>query len=67
MTQTGFWQMGGFAFYVWSAYGAAALVFAWNLLAPRVRRRAVLRELAEFSDADDDENQAAQGADGKAS
>lgn len=42
-----FWAMGGFAFYVWSAYGLAALVLGWNLLSPRLRRANILRELTE--------------------
>lgn len=51
MTHPGFWAMGGYAAYVWPAYGAGLLVFAWNLLAPVLRRRALLRELTE--DAED--------------
>ncbi|HEU0195890.1 MAG TPA: heme exporter protein CcmD [Nevskiaceae bacterium] len=50
MTHDGFWQMGGFAFYVWSVYGLAAVVFAWNIVAPYLRRRALVRELSEFED-----------------
>ncbi|HEU0276319.1 MAG TPA: heme exporter protein CcmD [Rhodanobacteraceae bacterium] len=42
-----FWHMGGFAFYVWGAYGAAVAVFAWNLVMPRLRRRALRRALSE--------------------
>ncbi|MDN5873474.1 MAG: heme exporter protein CcmD [Sinobacteraceae bacterium] len=66
---SGFWQMGGFAFYVWSAYGAAVLIFAWNLLVPRLRRRALLRELVEYEDADDAESRAGRSvpASGKVS
>ena len=36
--------MGGYAFYVWTAYGAAFVVLALNLAAPIVRRRRLLRE-----------------------
>ena len=32
-----FWNMGGYAIYVWGSYAAALAVFAWNLLAPRLR------------------------------
>jgi heme exporter protein D len=42
-----FLNMGGYAFYVWGSYGAGALVFGWNLLAPALRRREVLRRLAD--------------------
>ena len=40
-----FWEMGGYAVYVWGSYGAAVAVFAWNLLAPRLARRALRRRL----------------------
>ena len=36
--------MGGHAFYVWTAYGAAFVVLALNLAAPIVRRRRLVRE-----------------------
>ena len=39
-----FLHMGGHAFYVWTAYGAAFVVLALNLAAPIVRRRRLLRE-----------------------
>ena len=42
-----FWDMGGYALYVWGSYGAALAVLAWNLIAPRLARRAVLRKLRE--------------------
>ncbi|MGH8541871.1 MAG: heme exporter protein CcmD [Stenotrophobium sp.] len=38
-------NMGGYAGYVWSSFGVTALVLAWNLLAPRWRRTAILKEL----------------------
>ena len=44
-----FWEMGGYAFYVWGSYGAAVAVFAWNVIVPRLERarlRAALREEA---------------------
>jgi heme exporter protein CcmD len=39
-----FFAMNGYGFYVWSAYGAAALVLAIELLTLRSRRRTVLLE-----------------------
>ena len=39
-----FLHMGGYAFYVWTAYGAAFVVFALNLAAPILRRRRLVRE-----------------------
>jgi heme exporter protein D len=41
-----FWDMGGYAIYVWGSYGVAAAVFAWNLIAPRLRRREILKQLS---------------------
>ncbi|TXH03652.1 MAG: heme exporter protein CcmD [Nevskiaceae bacterium] len=38
--------MGGYAVYVWGSYGLAAAVLAWNLLAPRLRRHDILKELS---------------------
>ena len=38
-----FLSMGGYAFYVWTAYGAAVLVLALNLAAPIVRHRRLVR------------------------
>ncbi len=40
-----FWNMGGFAFYVWTSYALAALVLSANILAPLMRRRTVQRQL----------------------
>jgi heme exporter protein D len=42
---TEFLSMGGYAVYVWGSYAATAVVFAWNLAAPWLRRRALRREL----------------------
>ena len=41
---TTFFAMNGYGFYIWSAYGAAALVLAIELLTLRSRRRSVLLE-----------------------
>lgn len=40
-----FIAMGGYAPYVWSAYGIAAVVLVVNVLAPLHRRRQLLEEL----------------------
>lgn len=40
--------MGGYALYVWSAYGVAAIVLAAELLQLAARRRAVLRRLHQM-------------------
>ncbi|WP_348760535.1 heme exporter protein CcmD [uncultured Salinisphaera sp.] len=47
-----FWAMGGYASYVWSAYGIAAVVIVANIAVPFVRHRALLRRIRreEFID-----------------
>jgi len=39
-----FFAMNGYGFYIWSAYGAAALVLVIEILALRARRKSVLEE-----------------------
>jgi heme exporter protein D len=41
-----FLHMGGFAFYVWGAYGLALLVLIANVLAPWFCRRKFFRDAA---------------------
>ena len=41
---TDFFAMNGYGFYVWSAYGVAALALVVEVVALRSRRRAVLEE-----------------------
>jgi heme exporter protein D len=43
----GFWHMGGYALYVWSAYGVTAVVLAAELLQLVARRRAALERLRQ--------------------
>lgn len=40
-----FFSMGGYAFYVWTAYGITAVVLLLNLLLPIVQRKQFLRQL----------------------
>jgi heme exporter protein D len=42
-----FFDMGGYAFYVWGSYGAALAVFAWNVAAPRLERARLRRRLRD--------------------
>lgn len=48
--------MGGYAFYVWSAYVVVGVVLAANLIYPLRRRRVLLRQISKLSlpDAIDD-------------
>lgn len=47
-----FWNMGGYAFYIWTSYAAALVVFVWNWLAPRAQHREILRMLRENKSAE---------------
>ncbi len=44
-----FLYMGGYAFYVWTAYGIALVVMVANLLWPRRRERQLLRSIARLA------------------
>ena len=39
--------MGGYAFYVWTSFGIAAVIYAWNAVAPRLQRRDIEKRLSE--------------------
>lgn len=41
-----FWNMGGYAAYVWSAYAVALVLLAGNLIAPLQHHRRLLQRLA---------------------
>lgn len=41
-----FFEMGGYAFYVWTSYGLALIVLVANLIAPVLQRRKLLGEIA---------------------
>jgi heme exporter protein D len=42
-----FLHMGGYGAYVWGSYGVVAIVLAGNLVAIRIRRRTVVRAIAQ--------------------
>ncbi|SEQ60815.1 heme exporter protein CcmD [Solimonas aquatica] len=42
-----FWNMGGYALYVWGSFGAALAVHLWNVLSARAQRRRLLDSLAD--------------------
>lgn len=41
-----FLAMGGYGFYVWTAYGIAFVVLLLNVVVPLIQRKQFLRELA---------------------
>ena len=47
-----FFAMGGYADYVWGAYGFATLVLFWNVVSAVRKRKAVLKMLRELALAD---------------
>ncbi|MDH3831222.1 MAG: heme exporter protein CcmD [Gammaproteobacteria bacterium] len=42
-----FFNMGGYAFYVWSSYGIALLVLLVNIIAPLRQRNKLLNKIAD--------------------
>jgi heme exporter protein D len=48
-----FFAMGGYAFFVWSAYGLSAVVLALNVLLPYLRERDLRRQLTAKIDTKD--------------
>jgi len=45
MTWQVFFDMGGYAFYVWTAYGVTFLVLLINIVLPILQRKQLLRQL----------------------
>ncbi|MBT8114227.1 MAG: heme exporter protein CcmD [Arenicella sp.] len=58
MNWSEFFHMGGYAFYVWSAWGLTALVLLWQFIQPKRRnakiRRLLKRQLARQQSLNDD-------------
>ena len=46
MNMHAFLHMGGYAFYVWTSYGLAALLLIWNLFGTALRQKRLLRDIA---------------------
>ncbi len=42
---TDFFNMGGYAFFVWTSYGLAFVIFVANIIAPIQRKAAIIRQL----------------------
>ncbi|NND81915.1 MAG: heme exporter protein CcmD [Gammaproteobacteria bacterium] len=45
MNWSDFFAMGGYAFYVWSAWGLTGVVLLWQFTQPRLRNAKLRREL----------------------
>lgn len=50
-----FFNMGGYAFYVWGAYGVALAVFSVEIVMVQQKRRSTLRELRLMREAGEQE------------
>jgi len=44
---TDFFSMGGYGAYIWSAYALALLVLLFNWVAPAIKRRQLINQLAD--------------------
>ena len=45
MSVSEFFHMGGYAVYVWSSYGLAALLLVWAFFSPMLSRKNIIKEL----------------------
>lgn len=45
MNLTEFFDMGGYAFYVWTSYGIAFVVLVLNIVFPLIRQKRALRAI----------------------
>lgn len=45
MNLTEFFAMGGYAFYVWTSYGVALVVLAFNIIQPLIQQKRALRAI----------------------
>jgi heme exporter protein D len=52
-----FFNMGGYAFYVWGSFGVTALVLVAETWQVRAKRREILRNLLNETDSDSDSTQ----------
>ncbi len=52
-----FFNMGGYAFYVWGSFGITAAVVVIEIVQVRAQRREILRNLLNQSESEDDSPQ----------
>jgi heme exporter protein D len=45
-----FFEMGGYAVYVWTSYGIVAAVMYGNVIAARLQRKQILQEIQDSAD-----------------
>ena len=45
MSASEFFNMGGYAFYVWSSYGIATVLLGWVFISPIFNKKSIIKEL----------------------
>ena len=45
MSASEFFNMGGYAFYVWSSYGITTVVLGWVFISPIFHKKSIIKEL----------------------
>ncbi len=45
-----FFAMGGYAFFVWTSYGIVAFVMIANVVAAKMKRKRIFKQLQELSE-----------------
>jgi len=45
MSASEFFNMGGYAFFVWSSYGISTVVLAWIFISPIFSKKNIIKEL----------------------
>jgi len=45
MSASEFFDMGGYAFFVWSSYGITAVVLAWVFISPIFNKKNIIKDL----------------------
>ena len=45
MSASEFFNMGGYAFYVWSSYGIATVLLGWVFISPIFTKKSIIKEL----------------------
>lgn len=45
-----FFDMGGYAFYVWTSYGIVAFVMIANVFAAKMKRKRIFKEMRELTE-----------------
>ncbi len=45
MSVSEFFNMGGYALYVWSSYGLTAVLLGWVFISPIFARKSIIKEL----------------------